>query len=254
MRKFLKTLFLLAGLIPLQCAAWVVPEETLQYEVHYRWGLINANAGVATVKSEQLPGDSKFKATLTGRSVNLLGHYYEAGDMLVGTMMSDTFQPVYNERITRESGEFTIEKVVYSHGGPTAAGESVKTLPDGTEVRTRVSHYAGGLTLDLLAVFYYIRQIDYQQMHPGQSVTVNIFAGNTPEVLTVTYQGQETFDFRGTPREVFRIDMSFQGAGGGSGTSDRMSALISTSDSRIPLVVDGRLKFGHLHCLLLDAE
>lgn len=254
----MKKLFMIAGiilgLIPLKGKAWVVPQETLNYEVHYKWGLINANAGVATIRTEPLPGANQFKATLTGRSVNLLGHYYDAGDMLVGTMLSDSFRPVYNQRIIREAGEFTIETVCYNHSGETTSGETVKRLPDGTMVKSRVSHYGGGLTLDLLAVFYYIRQVDYQAMQPGQTVTINVFSGKNPEVLTILYQGKETLDYQGEEKEVYRISMSFTSRNGGGGTSDDLSALISADENRIPLIVDGKLKFGHLHCLFIDAK
>ena len=254
----MKNLFMIAGillaLLPVEMKAWTVPQETLEYEVHYKWGLINANAGVATIKTEPVPGTNLFRATLTGKSVNLLGHYYEAGDVLTGTMLADSFRPVYNERITQESGEFTIETVCYDHSGGTASGESFKTLPDGTTVKSRVSHYGGGLTLDLLAVFYYMRQVDYQAMQPGQTVTDIVFAGSSPEVLTIVYNGQETMEYQGQQRQVYRVSMSFTARNGGAGTSDSMSAVISANDSRIPLIVDGKLKFGHLHCSFIGNE
>lgn len=255
MRKFLLTaLVLLAAILPQATAAWTIPTETLQYQVHYRWGLINANAGTATVKSEVIPSKNQFMATLSGESVNLLGHYYGASDMLVGTIMSDTYQPVYNQRITQESGAFNIETVIYNHNAKCAEGEVIKTLPNGQQVKSRISHYAGGVTIDLLAVFYYMRQLDYEDMQPGQSSKVNIFAGNSPEVLTINYVGKETIEFNGQQHEVFHITMNFEGKNGGTEVSDELSALISTSDSRVPLVVDGSLKFGHLHCTLRSVE
>lgn len=255
MKKILlSALVLLAAMLPQNALAWIVPSETLSYEVHYRWGLINANAGVATVQSELLPGKNLFRARLSGQSVCLLGHYYGASDMLVGTIMADTYQPVYNQKITEESGAFNIETVVYNHNADCAEGEVIKTLPNGQQVKSRISHYAGGVTIDLLAVFYYMRQLDYQNMQPGQSVRINVFYDKTPEVLTINYVGKETIDFKGQQHEVFHITMNFTGQNGGTEVSDAMSALISTSDSRIPLVVNGNLKFGHVHCTLVSAE
>jgi len=31
--------------------AWTVPDETLHYEVRFKWGFINANAGIAELKT-----------------------------------------------------------------------------------------------------------------------------------------------------------------------------------------------------------
>ena len=117
--------------------AWTVPDETLRYSVNFKWGLIDANAGIATLETENLPGSDQFKATLTGKSVDLLGHYYAVGDTMVGTMMSDTMQPVYTQHLSHESGEFSIETVTYDTSGDTALGNVVKELPDGKVVRSR---------------------------------------------------------------------------------------------------------------------
>lgn len=233
--------------------AWNVPDETLNYGVRYRWGLIDANAGVATLSTMNNPADGTFKATLSGKSVDLLGHYYAATDTMVGTIMANDFRPVYNEHISREAGEFQIQTVTYDHSGDSSEGNIVKTLPDGQVLRSRVSHYGGGLTLDLLAVFYYIRQIPYEQMQPGESVTVNIFAGTTPETLTVTYDGRETAAVRGEETNVFKINLVFSAQAPGA-SSDRMEVLISDDASRIPVRIDGSLKFGHIECTLLGTE
>ena len=91
-------------------------------------------------------------------------------------------------------------------------------------------------------------------MQPGQTVTVNVFAGSSPEVLTIVYNGQETMEYQGQQRQVYRVSMSFTARNGGAGTSDSMSAVISANDSRIPLIVDGKLKFGHLHCSFIGNE
>ena len=233
--------------------AWTVPDETLRYSVNFKWGLIDANAGVATLTTENIPGTNEFKATLTGKSVDLLGHYYAAGDTIVGEIMADTMQPVYTQHISLEDGVFSIETVTYDTSGPSSLGNVVKELPDGKVIRSRVSHYGGGLTLDLLAVFYYIRQIDYQSMTPGQKVTVNIFSGKNPETLSVTYQGLKTVDVSGEDRQAYAISLTFSSDNEGEVNSDRMEVAISTDDSRIPLIVDGSLKVGHLLCRYLDS-
>ncbi len=72
--------------------AWTVPDETLHYEVRFKWGFINANAGIAELKTVTDPASRTFTATLTGKSVDLMGHYYEAGDTIRGTLMADKVQ------------------------------------------------------------------------------------------------------------------------------------------------------------------
>lgn len=234
--------------------AWTVPTETLHYSVNFKWGFIDANAGVATLTTANIPGSDRFRATLTGRSVDLLGHYYSVGDTIVGTIMSATMQPVYTEHLSNRSGEFSIETITYDTSGASSEGNIVKRYPDGKVLRSRVSHYGGGLTLDLLAVFYYIRQIDYEQMQPGEKVTVNIFSGSNPETLSVTYNGRQEIDFDGSQRPVYNISLNFTAAAGSTANADRMDVSIATDDSRIPLLINGALKVGHIECRYINAE
>ena len=251
MKKFgILTLSLLSAFA---AGAWTVPDETLHYGVRYKWGLIDANAGIATLTTVNNPADGTFTATLSGRSVDLLGHYYAATDTMVGSIMANDYRPVYSERISREAGEFTIETITYDHSGQSSEGNIVKRLPGGKVLRSRVSHYAGGLTLDRLAVFYYIRQIPYERMERGETVTVNIFAGQTPETLTVTYNGRSTRPVRGAEAGTFDISLEFS-TQEPTASSDSMEVWISDDDRRLPLQINGSLKIGHIECSLLGEE
>lgn len=248
----MKKIFMMIGAavasMAMTAGAWTVPDETLHYSVNFKWGLIDANAGIATLTTENVAGTNSFRATLTGKSVDLLGHYYAVGDTMVGSIMADTMQPIYTQHLSREAGVFSIETVTYDTSGDSSLGNVVKELPDGKVVRSRVSHYGGGLTLDLLAVFYYIRQIDYENMTPGENVRVNIFSGKNSETLTVTYDGRNEMEFDGASRQVYDISLTFSAENGGTVNTDRMRVSISADNDRVPLLIDGSLKIGHLVC------
>lgn len=234
--------------------AWSVPNETLHYSVNFKWGFIDANAGVATLSTFNNPDDNTFQATLTGKSIDLLGHYYEVGDTIVGSMMADTTQPVYTQHISQESGEFAIETYTYNTAADPSLGEIVKRFPDGKVERRRISHYGGGLTLDLLAVFYYIRQIDYPNLSDGDKVTVNIFSGNNPETLSVTYNGTTMVNINDQEQSAYSISLVFSSQDNGQTNADSMAITISSDESRVPLTIDGSLKFGRLECRYLNAD
>lgn len=252
MRRFILAAAAAVALAPLAARAWTVPDETLQYQINYKWGFIDANAGVATVTAENVPGTGTFRATLTGRSVQLLGHEYVGGDTIVGTLMSDTVRSVMTQRLSYSAGEFEIETITYPDGSA-KDGEIVRRLPDGKVVRSRISHYGGGLTVDLLGVYYYMRQIDYTQMTPGQSVRVNVFSGKSPETLDVTYNGKVMADSCGCQVETFSVSLDFSTPPPGN-SSDHLEAWISTGADRVPVRVVGTLKFGRMDCRLMSVE
>ena len=252
MRRFILAAVAAMALAPAVVRAWTVPDETLKYQINYKWGFIDANAGVATVTAENLPGTGTFRATLTGRSVELLGHEYVGGDTIVGTLMADTVRSVMTQHLSYSAGDFEIETITYPQGSA-KDGEIVKRLPDGKVVRSRISHYGGGLTVDLLGVYYYMRQIDYSQMQPGQSVTVNVFSGKNPETLSVTYNGKVMADSCGMQTEAFNVSLDFSTPTPGN-SSDHLEAWISTAPDRVPVRVTGTLKFGKMDCRLLAVE
>ncbi|MDE7120354.1 MAG: DUF3108 domain-containing protein [Muribaculaceae bacterium] len=252
MKRLILVFAVLAALVPLISGAWTVPDETLRYRIKYKWGFLDANAGVATITTEKLPGTDSFRATLTGQSVDLLGHYYGAGDTIVGTLMADTLRSVSTQRLTHADGVFEIETVTYPDAQQ-SEGQVVRQLPGGKVLRERISHYGGGLTLDLLGVYYYMRQIDYGTMQQGQSVTVNIFSGKTPETLRVTYNGPVTADSCGVSVPAYSVSLDFSTPTPG-GPSDQLTAVVSASAARVPLQIAGTLKFGRIDCTLESVE
>lgn len=239
--------FMLAGW--LTSSAWNVPDETLQYSVRFKWGLIDANVGIAKLQTYNIPSTGRFIATLSGKSIDLLGHYYAASDTIVGSIMSDAVKINSTQRIDREHGEFAIETVTGSATARSNVGPEIGQLPDGQYIHSRVSNYGSGLTIDLLSVFYYIRQIDYGHYIEGQDFHIDITNGTQVEALDITYTGKEDLGQLG---EAYHISLTFTAQG--TGKSDAMQVWISTAETRIPLIIDGSLSVGHIECHFLEAD
>ncbi len=108
---------LLALCTTLLMSAWTVPDESLNYGVRFKWGFIDANVGIATLTTHNDIAGNTFTATLSGKSVDLLGHYYEAVDTITGSIMSENITSNNNESLYHESGRFAIETITYD---PTA--------------------------------------------------------------------------------------------------------------------------------------
>ncbi len=237
---------LLALCTTLLMSAWTVPDESLNYGVRFKWGFIDANVGIATLTTHNDIAGNTFTATLSGKSVDLLGHYYEAVDTITGSIMSENITSNNNESLYHESGRFAIETITYDTAGPSKDGPVVRRLSDGKVLRSHVSDYGSGLTIDLLAVFYYMRQIEYGSYTPGQSFIINLSNGRHIESLEISYLGIEPIDFNGESHETYHISLAFSAQG--SVKADNMNVWISTDSTRIPLVINGNLSVGHMEC------
>lgn len=232
---------------------WNVPDEDLHYNVRFKWGLIDANVGIATVTTRTNPDDGTFVTTLSGKSVDLLGHYYDAGDVVEATMLHGALTYPQSEQVKSEHGDFSIETVTADATGLSPAGPVVARLDDGKVIRSRTSQYGSGLTIDLLSVFYYIREIDYSHFQPGQQFHINLTGGQQTESLHITYIGTDNVDVNGVAyMGAFHISLTFGGPQ--AAKIDSMQAWIADNDARIPVKIDGSMSVGHIECRYIDAS
>ena len=224
--------------------------ESLKYSVNYKWGLINKRAGIVTLTTHDFK-DGLFKSTLVGRSATWADKFYTVRDTLMGTMMTRTMEPVFYEKVSHEGGEFRRDIIKYDR----TKGDSIigncdrwrQRKKDKEVVYSQNLLKATGMTLDMLSSFYYMRQIDYTSMKPGDSVTTNIFSGNQVEILKITYLKNENVEIDNTNYDTYYIKFSFTSKGGQK-SSDDMFAWISTDKNRIPVMLLGNLPIGSIRC------
>ena len=231
-------------------AGWTVPDETLHYSVRFKWGLIDANVGIATISTRNIPGTDTFEATLSGKSIDLLGHYYIAGDDIIGTLMADPMKPSNNATLQCEHGEFTIETVTYDADGPSKNGPVVGHLDNGQVIRARQSNYASGLTIDLLSVFYYMRQIDYGESQPGASYRINLANGSEIDHLHIVYIDEDACEVNGESVSCHHIALTFSAGN----NSDTMEVWIADDAARTPVFIKGGLSVGHMECRIVGQQ
>ena len=104
----------------------------------------------------------------------------------------------------------------------------------------------------MLASYYYMRQIDYASMQPGETVKVNVFSGKQKELLTIHYDGLKDVEVDGTRHRCYHITFTFTSRGGKK-SSDNMDAWISTDGRRIPLLLEGKLPVGKVRAVYAGA-
>ena len=224
--------------------------ESLKYSVNYKWGLISKQAGTVTLTTHDFK-DGLFQSTLVGRSATWADKFYTVRDTLMGTMTTRTFEPVYYEKISHEGGDFKRDIIRYKRSQPDSVTGNCdrwrKRKKDTEVVYSQNLLIATGMTLDMLSSFYYMRQVDYPAMNPGESVTANIFSGSKKEVLKITYLKKEAVEIDNHNYDTYYIKFSFT-SNGGKKSSDDMFAWISTDESRIPVMLLGNLPIGSIRC------
>ena len=248
--KFFKAFF---GLFIIASAAnaatpVALEDETLTYDVMYKWGFINKVAGYATM-SLQNEGD-RYKASLYAENAPWANSIYMLRDTLYSTMTKDGFFPINYVYIAHENGKYKKDVLNFQRDGNTFTAEAVRykrSAPGEPITSSTLDLEAQGMTVDMLSSFFYLRTLDFDNMSKGQGVTVNIFSGSKKEKLRITYMGRQNVSLNGQSYPAYYINFTFTRRGVES--SEPISGWISTDGQRIPLKVEGSLPVGKVRAL-----
>ncbi len=243
-------LSLIIGFISLSLSANEISfnNEKVNYKVMYKWGLVNKQAGTATLTITN-KGDN-YITKLTARSDPWADKFYTVRDTLNGIIKKAGFLPMFYEKKAHEGGEFKHDIVKYSRSGNKVLGYCTRIKRDEDEAKgTKKEHIISttGTTVDMLSVYYYMRALNYNSMKKNQVMKLTIFSGKRKELLTIKYHGTENVAYDNKSYNCYHISFTFT-SDGGKKTSDDMDAWITTDSKRIPVKLEGVLPVGKVQC------
>lgn len=230
-------------------AAWLsgatdFAEGPLRYNARYHCGFINVSAGYAVI-NVKLEGDRLF-ATMNGQSIPIGHRIYAISDTLCATM-TDTGNGLSKESVTYANAWYTkpyvsqIANGIYDFSRPenyrTTNGQGKLNASNGTMEAIAIS-------TDILATFYYFRQMDFETMKPGQTTMLSIsLPDGTEQQLSIKYGGPDNFDGRDTYRLTFTY--SYEGA-----MTDYPVMTQVDRQSKLPLLFAADIKIGHIKLVI----
>ena len=247
MKQLLTIALLVASMmLPQSLTAKAFSNETLNYEIVYHWGMIWKHAGDATLSLHKT--NSGYNAQLTGKTRSWADKVYPVRDTLKCTMDKD-LRPLRYEKLTHEKDYYARDVVKFSYNYSHTSAKCTRYRSSGT---TTIDLSAKAQAYDMLSVFYMLRNLDYDELSRNKNYTTIIFSGKEKEYLTINYEGVETIKMRdGSKRKAHRINFKFTQKGGKQ-SSDDLSAWMSTDDSRIPLLLVGKLPVGEVKCYYVN--
>lgn len=223
-------------------------DETLNYVVSYKWGLIHKDAGEATL-SLRNNGD-RYLIKLTGKTKPWADSFYEVRDTLVGQLDKQGLRPLTYSKIAHEKGKYSRDDITYSYAGSVVGGDAkrIRMDKDGKLNVTEKKLTASGPTYDMLSVFYFLRTIDYSTLKDGEVRKASLFSGKKVETILIRCEGIEKLKLRDKSiRDAYHIKFKFTSEGQKK-SSDDIDTWISTDSSHIPLLVIGKLAIGQVKC------
>lgn len=243
-----KTILLLVGLLSgLFANAQVnIPYQEIHYDVHYHWGLIDLMIahGIVTMQTDI----ENFYATLDGNSIPWEGRIFCVSDTLQATMAPT--DGLSSETVTYENGWYLKPKVTAYRTNSFDPSDPVnyKNIKgEGTLSTSNSTMEAINVTADMLGMFYYFKQIDFENMAPGSSITIPICVeGGDPQKVVVNYVGRSTYNIEGNTYPTYEADFEYSYRGAMSGYP--VKAQVSVTD-RLPLLLSASLPAGHVEMI-----
>lgn len=223
-----------------------IPYQEIRYNVNYHWGLIDIMIahGVVTLQTD----GNNFNATLDGNSIPWEGRVFCVSDTLHTIMTPGS--GLSSETVTYENGWYLKPKVTeYRSGGfdPSNPANYKNIKGQGTLNASDNTMEAITVTADMLGMFYYAHEIDFESMNPGQAVTIPIaIEGGAPERVVVTYEGKSHYQIDGVTYPTYEINFEYSYNGNMCGYP--VKAQIGATD-RIPLLLSASLPVGHVEMI-----
>ncbi|MDE6143343.1 MAG: DUF3108 domain-containing protein, partial [Muribaculaceae bacterium] len=223
-----------------------IPYTEINYNVHYHWGFVDVMIAHGVV-GMQKEGD-RFSATLDGNSIPWNGRVFCVSDTLKATMTPGNGLP--SETVDYINGWYLKPKVTLyrSHGFDPSNPANYKNIKGGGNLdASPETMEAITVTADMLGLFYYFREIDFNSMSDGQQITIPIVvSGGSPEKVVVTYNGKSSFktDDASYPTYSVRFEYSYGGRMSGYPVDAQVSA-----ENRLPVLISASLPIGKVEMI-----
>ncbi len=238
-------IFLFISFLNVPSRAAGLSNESLNYVITYKWGLIHKDAGEATLSLNRQ--GNGYKATLVARTKPWADKFYKVRDTLTSTMNAD-FSPKRYIKINHEKNRYSLDRIDFTKAGGKVSGNAMKVREkDNGQITTeQVIKSDATVAFDMLSVFYYLRTLNFYELINGKTEHVIIFSGFKSETVTIHCLGKERIQLRDKSyKEAYHIRFTFT-SGGGKKSSDEMNTWISTDPSHIPLYLVGKLPVGEV--------
>ena len=226
-------------------AAVQIPPTTVPYNVNYHWGIIDVNIAHGTVKYKC--DGTNFYGTLDGVSIPWEGHVILVSDTIETQMLPGT-------------GKYSLEKIDYQSGWyrrPKA--KYYRSLDYDSSNPANYKNIAGGgnydasqnsmeaitITSDMIAMFYYAKEFDFDTWEPNTKIKLPI-QGVYAQEVDVTYLGKGSYEIENTVYPTYNVMFEYTYNGKMSGYPVQMRIDTKT---RMPIFISASIPVGKIEMI-----
>lgn len=229
-------------LLSINCIAQVsknhyLPGEKLKFVIYY--GLINGGYINADLTATEYEGKKVYHAQMIAKTSGLADVLYKVRDEYQSYFDPSTSLPYKSIRDISEGRYKRYDIAFFDHKNLKVVNSKNKEFIVPENIR------------DMVTVFYYIRNLDFDSMKPGDIIKVNTFFDNEVFPFDMRYRGIVTVSTKKAEFQCIKL-VPYVEPGRVFENEDDMTIYLSADRNRAPIRVEFNLKVGSVKCDLIE--
>lgn len=217
------------------------PGEVINYDIHFKWGLLNPRAGSVQISYAKTKHEQKdaYQSRLIFRTSGIAEKAYKTRDTLTNIYSLDHVL-LKASKHTREKDRFNIDETTFTYKGNKTHARMHRYNLQRTKVDT--TYVVDGCLLDMLSSIFFVRNIDWAKLKLGDSFSATIVSGRNLVKTAIRYKGQRILEISDTVKyntHFFSIDVDDDAF-----ESNSTELWISDDKNHIPIKIKTKLSIG----------
>lgn len=210
--------------------------EILKYRIHY--GLLNAGFATLEVKSTTYEGKPHYHIKGEGSSSGAVRAFYKVDDLYETYIDKATNKPSKFVRKISEGGYTRDQVITFDHKDKTAK------INDRKAQKVSYKEFSGNVQ-DLLSAFYYLRNMETDDLKTGDYMNVDILMADETYKFRLKVLGRETIKTKFGKIKTIKIRPYVQ-SGRIFKESESVTMWVTDDDNHIPVQIKAELMVGAL--------
>jgi hypothetical protein len=221
--------------------------EEITYKVYYNWNFVWLSAGEVTFRINETGGEYHFSAV--GRTYPSYEWFFKVRDRFDAYVDKSTLLPRLSVRDIQEGGYRMYDRVSFDQRSRRAVSLRGKSREEAVES----AYTLDGCMHDLLSTFYFMRNLDAEQLTKGQRIPVKMFFDKEIHSLSVVYLGTESAtDVKGMGTyRTHKISPQLI-AGEVFKQGQQMTVWVSQDQNKIPVMIESPVSVGSVKVILKE--
>jgi hypothetical protein len=214
-----------------------IPGEKLKFVIYY--GLINGGNIDAELIATEYEGKKVYHSKMVATTSGLADLLYKVRDEYQSYFDPETSLPYKSVRDINEGKYKRYDMAFFDHKNLKVVNNKNKEFKISPDMR------------DMVSVFYYIRNMDFENMNTGDIIKVNTFFDNEVFPFDMRYRGIVTIKTKKSEYQCFKL-VPYVETGRVFENEDDMSIFLSADRNRVPIRVEFNLKVGSVKCDVIE--